>query len=159
MHTYTDDRGHSFMSIFDHLSEFAGQFNASTMLPGAVKAWHRHALQDDHWVVLKGHLKIGLFNTEATPLSAHVRLATPTPNGDQSTTVIVAPNSGKAVFLGERRAGILHIPAGLWHGGVAFGEDPALLLYYVTRRYDPARPDEERKPWDAFNFEWTTEHR
>lgn len=154
MHTFCDDRGRSFMSIFDHLPEFEGQFNSSLMYSGAVKAWHRHALQDDHWVVLKGSLKIGLFNTEETGMAPRLTLA----GMDTVELPEIHQNSGRAVFLGEHRPGTLHIPSGLWHGGVAVGGKDALLLYYVTRKYDPSSPDEERASWDAFpEFDWGTE--
>lgn len=157
MHTFADDRGRSVMSVFDHLPELPGQVNCSVMYAGAVKAWHRHAHQDDHWVVLSGCLKIGLFNTEPQPRTATLRLALPIPGEDRVLTVEVPGNSGKAVFIGEHRPGALHIPAGLWHGGVAVGGRDALLLYYVTRKYDPRNPDEQRAAWDDFDFDWGTE--
>jgi dTDP-4-dehydrorhamnose 3,5-epimerase len=159
MHSYADDRGFSLMSIFDHLAELPGQFNASTMYAGAVKAWHRHAKQDDYWTVLRGDLKIGLFNSEDAPLSATLRLAGPRPAQDAPQTITLEPSSGRAIHLGEHRPGVLHIPAGIWHGGVAVGGRDALLLYYVTRKYDPAQPDEERAAWDAFSFHWGVEYK
>jgi dTDP-4-dehydrorhamnose 3,5-epimerase len=145
------------MSVFDHLADIPGQVNASVMYAGAVKAWHRHARQEDNWTVLRGNLKIGLFNTGPETLAAELRLATPAPNGELQRTLEVAPNSGAAVFLGEHRPGVLRIPIGMWHGGVAVGGQDALLLYYVTRKYDPAAPDEERAAWDAFDFAWNIE--
>jgi dTDP-4-dehydrorhamnose 3,5-epimerase len=155
MHTFSDDRGRSAMSIFDGVAALGGaQLNASAMYAGAVKAWHRHFRQDDHWCVLSGNLKIGLFNTEAGPLAARLSVATDAPGGETLRTVDVAPGRGEAVYLGEHRAGVLHIPARMWHGGVAVGGRDALLLYCVTRRYDPANPDEERRAWDAFAFDW-----
>lgn len=159
MHTYADDRGRSVMSLLDHVGELPGQFNASVMYAGAVKAWHRHARQDDHWMVLSGALKIGLFNSEERVMTATLRLAGPTPGADKVATVEIGPNQGRPIFLSEHRPGVLHIPAGLWHGGVAVGGREALLLYYVTQKYDPQRPDEERAAWDAFAFDWGTEHK
>lgn len=159
MHTYADDRGRSVMSLLDHLSELPGQVNVSVMFPGAVKAWHRHKLQEDHWHVPLGSLKIGLFNTESTALTAELRLATPVPGGDIIQRVEVPAQSGRAVYLGEHRSGVLRIPSGLWHGGVAIGGREAILMYYVTRRYDPRSPDEERAAWDQFAFDWGTEFR
>jgi len=159
MHTYCDDRGRSLMSIFDHLSELPGQVNASTMYAGAVKAWHRHARQDDHWCVPSGNLKIGLFNSESTTLVAELRVAGPTPGSEIVRPVEVSANRGTAVYLGEHRPGVLRIPAGLWHGAMAIGGRDALLLYYVTRKYDPQHPDEERVPWNHFAFSWDVEHK
>jgi len=159
MHVFSDDRGHSAMSILDHVDSLPGQFNASTMYAGAVKAWHRHALQDDYWTPLSGDLKIGLFNSEGSPMQTHVRLASTVPGGEEIVTITLAPNSGKAVHLGEHGPGVLYIPAGMWHGGVAVGGRDALLLYHTTRKYDPAKPDEERADWDRFEFDWGTEYK
>ena len=145
------------MSVFDHLAEVPGQINAALMYAGAVKAWHRHARQDDHWTVLVGNLKVGLFNTEAAALTAELRLAGPVPNEDRVMPVEVPPHTGRAVYLGEHRPGVLRIPRGLWHGAVAVGGRDAVLLYYVTRRYDPRQPDEQREPWDKFPFTWGVE--
>lgn len=157
MHSHSDDRGFSFMSLFDHLSEIPGQVNASVMYAGAVKAWHRHARQEDHWVVVAGDLKIGLFNTEDAPITAELRLAGPGPGAEIVRQLEIAPDRGQAIHLGEHRPGILRIPAGLWHGGVAVGGRDALLLYYVTRKYDPRHPDEERKAWNELPFSWELE--
>jgi len=159
MHTYSDDRGRSMMSLLDHLEELPGQFNASLMYAGAVKAWHRHALQDDHWMVLQGNLKVGLYNTTSDVISAELRLAGPVPNEERVVMLEIPPNHGRPVFLGEHRPGVLRIPTGLWHGGVAVGGEDALLLYYVTRRYDARNPDEERAAWNQFDFDWGVEHR
>lgn len=159
MHTYSDDRGWSLMSVFDHLSEIPGQMNATVMYGGVVKAWHRHGRQDDHWTVLTGNLKVGLFNTEAGVLTAELRLAGPVPNEERVVSVEVPVGAGRAVYLGEQRPGVLRIPVGLWHGGVALGGRDALLLYYVTRRYDARQPDEERAPWNKFDFSWGAEFR
>jgi dTDP-4-dehydrorhamnose 3,5-epimerase len=157
MHTYCDDRGRSFMSVFDHLAELPGQVNASVMYAGVVKAWHRHARQDDHWVVLAGDLKVGLFNTNESALVAELRLAGAPPATERVVPVDVAPGKGKALYIGEHQPGALRIPAGLWHGGVAVGGRDALLLYYVTQKYDSQRPDEERESWDRFPFSWVAE--
>ena len=157
VHTYCDDRGRSLMSVFDQLAEIPGQVNVSLMYAGAVKAWHRHARQDDHWVVLAGNLKIGLFNTERTPITAELRLAIATPGEEQVRRIEVLPDKGTAVYLGEHRPGGLRIPVGLWHGGVATGGRDALLLYYMTQKYDAQSPDEQRAPWDGFDFSWAVE--
>ena len=157
MHCYCDDRGRSFMSVFDHLAELPGQVNASVMYAGAVKAWHRHARQDDHWVALAGDLKVGLFNTGPSALVAELRLAGSLPGAERVVPIEIAPGKGGEVYLGEHQPGVLRIPVGLWHGGVAVGGRDALLLYYVTRKYDAQQPDEEREGWDKFPFLWTAQ--
>lgn len=158
MHVFSDDRGRSAMSILDHVGSLPGQFNACTMYAGAVKAWHRHALQDDYWIPLSGDLKIGLFNTTNSTMTTELRLAGADAGGETVVEIVLPQYCGKAVYLGEHRPGVLRIPAGMWHGGVAVGGD-ALQLYHVTRKYDPANPDEEREDWDCFEFNWGTEYK
>jgi len=159
MHTYCDDRGRSLLSVLDHLTDIPGQINASLMYAGAVKAWHRHARQDDHWTVLSGSLKVGLFNTEPGALTAELRLAGPVPTAGHVVAIEIPGGAGRAVYLGEHCPGVLRIPSGLWHGGVAVGGRDALLLYYMTRKYDQRQPDEQREPWDKFPFTWDVEFR
>jgi len=159
MHVFSDDRGRSTMSLLDHVDGLSGQFNASTMYAGAVKAWHRHALQDDYWIPLSGDMKIGLFNSEDSQMVTELRLASGTPDGEAIVKIVLPGGTGKAVYLGEHRPGVLHIPAGMWHGGIAIGGKDALLLYHVTKKYDPTNPDEERIAWDHFDFDWGTEHK
>jgi dTDP-4-dehydrorhamnose 3,5-epimerase len=157
MHVYSDDRGFSVMSVLDHVPGIPGQVNTSILYAGAVKAWHRHALQDDLWTVPFGNLKIGLFNTESESLAAELRLAGSVPGAHRDVPIEVPPNSGRAIFLGEHRPGVLRIPTRLWHGCCAVGGRNAVLVYYVTRRYDPAQPDEERMEWNKFPFRWEPE--
>lgn len=159
VHTYCDDRGRSFLSLFDHLPEIPGQINVALMYAGVVKAWHRHARQDDHWAVIAGELKVGLFNTEQTAQAADLRLAGNTPGEGVVLSIEVPPGAGRTVYLGEHRPGVLRIPRGLWHGAVPVGGHDALLLYYVTERYDPQSPDEQREAWDRFPFKWEVECR
>jgi dTDP-4-dehydrorhamnose 3,5-epimerase len=61
--------------------------------------------------------------------------------------------------MGEQRPGVLIVPPGLWHGAAAVGPTSAGLLYYVTERYDPQQPDEQRRPHDSVpGFPWETRH-
>lgn len=130
---HCDDRGWSLMNLMVGVLDAAGQVNYSVQYPGAVKAWHRHRLQTDFWCCVTGQLKAGVVREE--------------------------DGSAWALCFGERRPGALIIPPGLWHGATALGGSPAGLLYYVTRAYDPANPDEERRPHDSISgFPWATRH-
>lgn len=131
---YADDRGWSMMNQMQGVMGPQGQINYSVQFPGVVKAWHRHALQTDFWLVLMGHLKVGVYRER-----------------DQKAWSIV---------MGERKAGVLIIPPPLWHGATAVGADPAGLLYYVTHAYNAAKPDEDRRAHDCFpGFPWAVQHR
>jgi dTDP-4-dehydrorhamnose 3,5-epimerase len=111
-----------------------GQINVSVQYPGVVKAWHRHRLQTDVWLCLTGHIKAGVHRPE---------------DGRLWMTVI-----------GHMKPAVLVIPQSLWHGAATVGNEPACLMYYVTRSYNPKEPDEERRPYDAIpDFPWETRHR
>lgn len=131
---YADDRGWSLMNQLQGVLSPEGQVNFSVQYPGVVKAWHRHEHQTDFWICLTGHIKVGVYDQDA--------------------------GTAWSIVLGEKRPGTLIIPPPLWHGAATVGETQAGLLYYVTKAYDPANPDEERTDPDAFpGFPWGVEHR
>lgn len=131
---YCDDRGYSLMNLLGGVLSSEGQINFSVQYPGVVKAWHRHQHQTDFWVCVSGHLKAGICAA------------------DRSRAWVVV--------MGEKKPGVLVIPPTLWHGAATVGPNPAGLLYYVTRAFNPASPDEERLAWDGVaGFPWETQHR
>ena len=99
------------------------QVNYSILYPGVVKAWHRHAKQDDYFCIIHGMAQVGVYSDE---------------------------DGAEKFFIGEHNPGVVHIKAGEWHGLTAVGMKPVGLLYLVTNLYDPTQPDEERAPHDAF---------
>lgn len=130
---FTDDRGWSLMNQLQGIMRPEGQVNFSVQYPGVIKAWHRHALQTDFWICLTGHIKVGIHREE-----------------DGATWMAI---------IGEKRPGVLIIPPPLWHGAATVGDTSAGLLYYVTHAYNPAKPDEERRPHDSIaGFPWQVRH-
>jgi len=130
---HADDRGWSLMNLFVGVLEAQGQINFSVQYPGAVKAWHCHQLQTDFWMCAIGQLKAGVFRE----------------------------SDGRAwmQIMGEHKPGVLVIPPTLWHGATAVGPTSAGLLYYVTRAYNPAQPDEQRCAHDSIEgFPWGIRH-
>ncbi len=130
---FADDRGWSLMNLMTGVLSEQGQINFSQQFPGVIKAWHRHSLQVDFWCCLTGQLKAGVYRED----------------------------DGKAwlAVIGEKRPGVLIIPPTLWHGAACVGPTPAGLLYYVTQAYNPANPDEDRRPYDSIDgFPWGTRH-
>lgn len=130
---FVDDRGASLMNQLQGVMSPEGQMNYSVQNPGVIKAWHRHHLQTDFWLCLVGHLKVGIHRET-----------------DGVSWVAV---------IGEKKPGVLIIPPPLWHGATATGNSPAGLLYYVTHKYDPSKPDEDRRSHDSIeNFPWHVQH-
>lgn len=123
MRKFKDDRNRAYNDIVPGLQ---GDINVSVMYPGTIKAFHRHALQDDYWFIARGNARAVLQD----PLKAVPEIH----------------------YLSE--GDLLHIPAGVWHGIQVLGQEETILMYYITNHYNPSTPDEERAPWDAF-FDWT----
>ena len=122
---FCDSRGWSLNDVFNkvpHVEVF--QINYSVIYPGAIKAWHRHKHQDDYFCVLSGMAKVGVYTKE---------------------------EGLEEYYTGEHNPGVVHISSGEWHGITALGTSPCHLLYFVTNKYNPHKPDEERAPWDSFD--------
>ncbi|MGA2767326.1 MAG: dTDP-4-dehydrorhamnose 3,5-epimerase family protein [Candidatus Bathyarchaeia archaeon] len=99
------------------------QTNFSTTYPGIIRAWHRHKRgQVDYFIVLKGALKICAYDEETKELDELI-----------STGLDLQ---------------VLRMPGHYWHGYKAVGNENALLVYFTTKLYDYASPDEERRPWN-----------
>lgn len=136
---HDDDVG-SFMEIFRFQDEkfqnlLPVQINYSTMLPGAVKAWHLHFKQEDIWYV----------PPSSTILVGLVDCRSSSPTEDHQMRFVLG---GKPQLL--------VIPRGVAHGCANLTQDVASLIYFVTNKYDPEDPDEKRLDWDFWgkNF-WT----
>lgn len=135
---FADDRGWSLMNLFTGVLN-GGQCNYSVLYPGVFKAWHRHRLQTDFWVVLHGMAKIGVFDEDRRHEPGY---------------------RGHTITAGEKRPCAVIVPAPLWHGLTCIGGEPCGLLYYVTHAYNAESPDEERIAHDAFpSFRWDVEHK
>jgi len=99
------------------------QANLSITYPKIIRAWHRHLRgQTDYFTVLKGTIKIGIFDEKTGELDEIV-------------------SSG--IDLQQVR-----VPGHYWHGFKCISNKPAVLLYFTTQLYDQTNPDEERRLWN-----------
>ena len=102
-----------------------GQLYMTVAYPGAVKGWHYHKQQTDHFCCVKGMLKVVLYDDrEGSPTRGEVN----------------------EFFIGEKRPQLIRIPAGVLHGMKGVGVEPALLINVPDQVYDYADPDEFRVP-------------
>jgi dTDP-4-dehydrorhamnose 3,5-epimerase len=124
-HLHVDDRAVRYLDVFPVAD--GGQVNVSVIPPRRLVCWHKHRKQTDYWLVVRGTLKVG----------------------------IVDP-AGKARFehLTDRRPAVLEIPPDHWHGYATL-EDEVVLVYYVTRKYDPS--DELRATVEEIGVDWGVE--
>lgn len=114
------------------------QSNYSEMQPGAIKAWHLHQQQEDLWFVPPSHrLLVGLLDVRVSSETCGVSMR---------------------FVLGDGRAQLVYIPAGVAHGVANLGSIAAGILYFVSAQFDPQAPDELRLPWDSIGSEfWQVE--
>jgi dTDP-4-dehydrorhamnose 3,5-epimerase len=100
-----------------------GQVYFTTTLPGIVKAWHYHKKQTDHFYVIKGMVKIALYDQR----------------GDSKTKGIV-----NELYLGEHCPGLVRIPPRVLHGWMCVSQTTSYIVNVVSEMYNYDDPDEFR---------------
>ncbi len=128
-----DERGFFAEAFRSDWAELVGedevaQANISLGYPGVIRAWHRHLRgQVDYFLVLQGAMKICAYDDREG-----------------------LPTQGKLVEIvsSAYKPQLVRVPGIYWHGTKNISHVPALLVYFVTKLYDPQNPDEERRPWN-----------
>jgi len=100
-----------------------GQVYMTTAYPGAVKAWHFHKRQVDHFVVVKGMMKVVLYD------------------GREGSSTHKEINE---FFMGEHNPILLQIPPLVFHGFKCMSEREAIVINCPTEVYSYQDPDEYR---------------
>jgi dTDP-4-dehydrorhamnose 3,5-epimerase len=120
-----DERGRlgEIMRADDPWFEQFGQVYFTSTYPGVVKAWHYHKKQTDHFYVIKGSIKVGLYDDR-----------------EDSATY----KSVNEVYLSQYTPALLRIPPGVQHGWMCVVTEEAYILNVVSEMYDYANPDEFR---------------
>lgn len=122
-----DDRAQRLLDVFPSVN---GQVNVSYVNSTEhIVAWHKHNIQKDYWICLKGSFKVGLATEE---------------------------EGVEWEYLSDKNFRVLEIIPGVYHGYRAL-EPGSILLYYLTEKYNPE--DEFRKPVGYFLENWGTENK
>ncbi|MCX7018922.1 MAG: dTDP-4-dehydrorhamnose 3,5-epimerase family protein [bacterium] len=100
-----------------------GQVYLTTAYPGVVKGWHFHKRQTDSMAVIRGMMKIVLYDARE----------------DSPTRGLI-----NEFFVGDWNPMLVQIPAGVCHGFKCVSDHEALVINTVTEVYDCAAPDEYR---------------
>ncbi len=119
----------------DIYSQF-GQVYMTTAYPGVVKAWHYHKIQDDHFVVVKGMIKLVLYDDR---------------EGSRTRGEV------NEFFMGMHNPILVKIPRGIYHGFKSMGEEEAIVINVPTEPYNRETPDEYRIPADdeSIPYDWS----
>ncbi|MCK4235187.1 dTDP-4-dehydrorhamnose 3,5-epimerase family protein [candidate division WOR-3 bacterium] len=119
----------------DEIFEKFGQVYITTAYHGVVKGWHYHKIQADNMCVIKGMMKIVLFDSR-----------------DNS------PTKGEIneFFVGIYNPIIIHIPNFVYHGFKCISEAEAIVINIPTEKFNYDNPDEYRvDPHDnEIPYEW-----
>ena len=124
-----DERGRlmEILRCDDSIFEKFGQVYLTTTFPGVVKAWHYHKKQDDNITVVKGMLRLVLYdNREESPTRGELN----------------------EFFIGEQNPVLVHVPKRILHGWKCVGHEEVMVINCVTEPYNREHPDEHRLPYD-----------
>ncbi|MDH4222365.1 MAG: dTDP-4-dehydrorhamnose 3,5-epimerase family protein [candidate division Zixibacteria bacterium] len=112
-----------------------GQVYMTTSYPGVVKGWHYHKKQTDNFIVIKGMVKLVLYdNREDSPTKGEIN----------------------EFFMGEDNPLLVQIPPMVVHGFKCISQDEALCINCPTEAYNYLQPDEYRIPphSDEIPYKW-----
>ncbi len=120
-----DERGRlmEILRADDEFFEKFGQVYMTTAYPGVVKAWHYHKVQTDNMAVIKGMMKVVLYDARKD-----------------------SPTYGEVneFFLGEHNFKLIQIPKMVYHGFKCIGREEAIVINVPTQPYNHEHPDEYR---------------
>src|SRR4030065_399779 len=102
-----------------------GQVYMTTAYPGIVKGWHYHKKQTDNMAVVKGMMKIVLYD------------------GRKKSATYGEINE---IFAGIHNPVLVHIPPLVYHGFKCISEEEAVVINTTTEVYNYSQPDEFRLP-------------
>jgi dTDP-4-dehydrorhamnose 3,5-epimerase len=97
----------------------------SSLRPGAIKGWIKHALQDDRLFISHGVMRWALYDDRP----------------DSPTYQLV-----NDLTLSERNRALLIIPQGVYHAVQNIGQTDAFFVNLPTRPYNHHDPDKYRLP-------------
>lgn len=120
-----DERGRlmEILRADDELFQKFGQVYLTSAYPGVVKAWHYHRVQTDNFAVVRGMMKVVLYDArEDSPTQGEVN----------------------EFFIGDWNPLLVHIPAGVYHGFKCISEQEAIVINTSTEVYNYSQPDEYR---------------
>jgi len=117
-----------------------GQLYMTTTYPGVVKGWHKHNVQWDNAVCVKGMLKLALYDAR-----------------DDSPT----RGEVQELFIGEHKPLLVRIPPGVWHGWKCVSTEEAYIVNAPTEVYAYDDPDQDELPHDTdqIPYDWNVKLR
>ncbi|MCM1989305.1 dTDP-4-dehydrorhamnose 3,5-epimerase family protein [Oceanirhabdus seepicola] len=135
-----DDRGTIFKMQESCDSEFKGfgEIYFSTIYPGVVKGWHLHENAILNYAVVKGMIKLVLFDNR---------------EGSKTKGELME------LYIGDKNYCLVQIPSGVWNGFKCVGNEEAIVadLITVIHKEDVMK---RMNPDNCFiNYDWSLNNR
>ena len=115
-----DERGTVLQMLKSTDPEFLGfgEIYFSTIYPGVVRGWHRHAEMTLNYACIYGRIKLVLYDDRPR-----------------------SPSRGELMerFLGPDDYSLVQIPPGVWNGFKGMGSDAAIVANCCTHPHDASR--------------------
>ena len=120
-----DERGRlmEILRCDDPIFRRFGQAYMTSVYPGVVKAWHYHKAQYDNLAVVKGMVKLVLYDDRA---------------GSSTRGEL------QEFFIGDHNPLLVQVPPNVYHGFKNIGAEEALVINCATEPYNRSQPDEYR---------------
>lgn len=132
-----DERGRlmEILRADDEMFKGFGQVYMTTAYPGVVKGWHYHKKQYDNMAVVRGMMKIVLYD------------------GRKESDTYGQINE---IFAGEHNPVIVHVPPYVYHGFKCISLEEAQVVNIPSETYNYQEPDEFRvDPHDSsIPYDW-----
>jgi len=140
LNVFPDERGRlmEMLRSDDELFLKFGQVYMTTAYPGVVKGWHYHKKQTDNFVVVKGMMKVVLYD------------------GREKSSTYKEINE---FFMGEHNPILLQIPTYVYHGFKCISDTEAMCINMPTEVYNYNQPDEYRVDPDSGEIPYNWERK
>lgn len=110
-----------------------GEIYFSTVYPGVVKAWHLHKTMTLNYAVIKGMIKLVVFDGRT----------------DSPTKGIL-----QELFIGDSNYQLITIPPGVWNGFKCIGLEYSIVANCATAPHDPNEIIRLDPGTDSIPYDW-----
>lgn len=135
-----DERGtvyHMLKSTDPHFQNF-GEIYFSSVYPGVIKGWHKHADMTLNYACIFGRIKLVLYDDR-----------------NRSAT----RGSLMEIFLGQDNYSLVVIPSRIWNGFKGMSEPYSIVANCATRPHDPSRTTRLDSFTTKIPYKWDVAHR
>jgi dTDP-4-dehydrorhamnose 3,5-epimerase len=134
-----DERGtvmHMLKRTDPHFAGF-GEIYFSTVYPGVVKGWHKHARMTLNYACVSGRIKLVLYDDR---------------EGSATFGELVE------VFLGPDNYALVQIPPGIWNGFKGMSGDSSIVANCATEPHDPSGSTRVDPFDNPIPYDWDVRH-